>query len=67
MDAQQQPGAVVDRIFVVANAGAIRGAHLAQHRPAFGHDLRDPKSVANFDQLAARNNDFLAFGQRMQH
>ena len=32
-----------------------------------GHDLRQPEGAADFDELAARNDDFLVRGQRRQH
>ena len=49
MHTQQQARIFVDRIFVVGDAGAIGRAYLAELGPAFGHDLGNAESVADFD------------------
>ncbi len=63
MHAQQQARVFVDGAFVVGDAGAVGRAHFAQCCAAFGHDFGDAEAVADFDQLAARDDYFAAFGK----
>ena len=55
-----------DRLGVVAQVRAIGGADLAQHGAAAPHDVGDAELAADLDQLAARDDDFLAVGQRLE-
>ena len=57
---------LIDGGGVVPHAGAIRAPHLAQDGAALGADVGDAEGLADFDQLAPRDNDFAAFGQRVQ-
>ena len=57
---------MVDGAFVVGDAGAVGGADFAKGGAAFGHDLGDAETVADFNQLAAGDDDFAAFGERGQ-
>ena len=45
---------------------AIGRAHLFENRAASGHDLRDPEGAANLNQLAARDDHFLATRERVE-
>ncbi len=63
---EQQRGAVADRVLVIRRMGAVGGADFSQYRAAFGHDFGYAKGAADFDQLAARDDDFLAFGEGVQ-
>ncbi len=65
--AQKQAGAFVDGAFVIADAGAVGGAHLAKNSAAFRHDVRDAEAVADFDEFAARDHHFVALGEGVQH
>ena len=66
VDAKQQARAVIDRALVVAGAGAVGGAHLAQDGAAFGHDVGDAEAVADFDELAAGDDYFGGFGESIE-
>ena len=66
MDAEQETRAFVEGAFVIADARAIRGAHFAQHGAAFGHDVRNAEAIADFDQLAARNNHLCPLREGVQ-
>ena len=63
MHAQKQTGLLIDCIFVIGDARAVGGAHLAKYRAALLHDFRDAKAVANFNQFAARHDHFAATSQ----
>src|SRR5208283_921530 len=70
MHAEEQARFIVDGVFIVGQARAVRRAHLAQDRAALLHDFRDAKAIADFDQFAARDDDFAASRQgreRQQH
>ncbi len=56
--AQQQAGSFVDRFTIVFDARAIRRADFPKNCARALHDVRDPKSIANFDQLSARDYYF---------
>ena len=66
VDFKQQRGFFVYGIFVVRWMRAIGTANFFQNRSALGHDFGNAKRAADFDQLAARNDHFFAFGQRVQ-
>ena len=51
---------------VIVDAGAVGGAHFAQHRARARHDLGNAEAVADLDQLAARDHDFAARRQFVQ-
>ena len=51
---------------VIAQAGAVGGADFAEQRAAFGHDVWNAEAIADFDQLAAGDDDFGAFGERVE-
>src|SRR6266568_336087 len=60
MHAKQETRLFVDRVFIVGETRAIGGADLAEDCTALFHDLRDSKAVPDFDELAARDDDFAA-------
>ena len=66
MHAQQQPRALGDGFFVVADARAIGGAHFAKRCAGFRHHIRDAERSADLDQFPARDDHLAAFGQRVQ-
>ena len=66
VDLQQQRRVGGDRLGVIAQVRAIGGPHLAQYGPAAPHDVRDAELAADLDQLAARDDDFLAVRQRLE-
>src|SRR5580704_2333314 len=70
MHAQKQTRFLVDRVFVVSEPRAVRGADFPQHRPAFRHNLWNAETVTNLDQLAARYDDLATLcqsGENEQH
>ena len=62
----QQRGARGDGFSVVFGVGAVGGAHLDQLGTGAAHDVGDAEGAANFHQLAARDDDFLARCQRVE-
>jgi len=46
---QNHASFLIDRIFIIRDACAIRRAHFAKHRATLLHDFRNAKTVANFD------------------
>ena len=66
VDAEEEARAFVEGAFVIADARAIRGAHFAQDGAAFGHDVGDAEAVADFDQLAAGDDDLGIFREGVQ-
>ena len=66
MDAHQCDGGVADGLRVIANIGAVGRAHLHQGGTALPHHVGDPKTAADFYQLAARDDDFPAAGKGHQ-
>src|SRR6266704_1431130 len=58
--AKQETRLFVDRVFVVGETRAIGGADLAEDCATLFHDLGDSKAVSDFDELAARDDDFAA-------
>ncbi len=51
---------------VIGDARAIRRSHFAQYRAGLRHHVGNAKRAADLDQLAARDDDFPALGQRVQ-
>jgi len=66
MHAEEEAGVIGDGALVVAQAGAIGGADFAEDRAAFGHDVWNAETVANFDQLAAGDDDFGGFRKSIE-
>ncbi len=66
VDAEEEARAFVEGAFVIADARAIRGAYFAQDGAAFGHDVWNAEAVANFDELAARDDDLGIFREGIQ-
>src|ERR1700686_2753366 len=63
MHAEQRASVFVDGVFVVAQAGAVGSANFAKNGAALRHDFGDAEAIADFNQLAARNNDFAGSGE----
>ena len=61
---QQQRRLRPDRAVVVGCARPVRRPHLDQARAGAGEHVRDPEAVADLDQLAARDDDLAALGER---
>ena len=66
MHAEQQARALVDGRAVILDAGAVGGSDFANGGAGAGHDLGDAEAVADFDQLAARDDRFSAGGQLVE-
>src|SRR5271170_5356679 len=66
MHAEEEAGAIGDGSLVIAEARAIGGAYFAEQRAAFGHDVWNAEAIADFDQLAAGDDDFSALGERIE-
>ena len=66
VDLEDRRGAIDDRPAVVGDPGAVRGTDLDQLRPGGGHDVWDPELAADLDQLAARDEDGSALGERRE-
>ncbi|RCM64869.1 hypothetical protein PA35_02622 [Pseudomonas aeruginosa] len=64
--AHQQAAARADGGFVVPGVGAVGGAHLVQAHAGAGHDVGNAEGAADLDQLAARDDPFLARPQAVQ-
>src|SRR5205085_12006767 len=56
----------VNRAAVIVDARAIGSAYFAQDGTRPEHDVGNTESVANLDQLAARDHHFMASGQFVQ-
>ncbi len=63
-DAQQQRRLRPDRRLVVGRARAVRRPDLDEARARAREHVRDPEAVADLDQLAARDDDLAALGER---
>jgi hypothetical protein len=57
---EQRAGLVIERALEVAQVRSVRGADLAQPAAGGFHYLGDTEGAADLDQLAARDDDFLA-------
>ena len=66
MHAEQEARAVVDGALVVGDARAVGGADFAQRGLRLRHHVGNAERAADFDQFAAGDDDFAAFGQRVQ-
>jgi hypothetical protein len=66
VDAEEEFGARREGALVIGDAGAISGPYFADDRAAGGHDVRDAEAVANFDELAAGDDDFGVFGEGVE-
>ena len=62
--AQEQRGVRPDRALVVGGARAVRRPDLDEARARAGEHVRDAEAVADLDQLAARDDDLAALGER---
>ncbi len=51
-------GVLVDRIPVIFQVRSVGGADLSQKGAALGHDVRNTKTSADFNQFTSRNNGF---------
>ena len=67
MHAQQQARTVGERAFVIGERGAIGGAHFAEYRAAFRHDVGNAEGFADLDQLAAGDEGFASASERGQN
>ena len=67
MNTQQQPRALTDCVFVVHRTRSICSPNFTENRAAFRHDLGYTEAVADFDELATRDDHFAAFSQRGEH
>ena len=63
VDLHQSCGVRADGFFEVAEARDVGGADLLQDGAADGHDVGDAEAAADFDELAARDDHFLAVAQ----
>ena len=66
VDLQEQRGLVGDRLLVIRRMRAVRRPDLLEHGAALGHDLRNPEGAADLNQLAARDDHFLAVRERVE-
>ena len=66
MDAEDGPGRLADGRLVVAEVGLVGRPDLAEDGAARGHDVGHAERTADLDELAARNDDLLAAGERVQ-
>ena len=66
MDAEDRGRAFVDRPLVIAEMGLVGRAHLDELCAGGGHDLGQAKGAADFDQLAAGDDHFLAGGHGIE-
>ena len=64
MDAQQRGGAGSDRLLVVRRARAVGRSHLDHSRSGQAHHVGHPEGTSDLDELAAGDDDLLAFAQR---
>ena len=61
-DEQQRGGSLADRGGIILHSGLAGGPHLPQYNAAGGEDLCHGATVADFNQLAARDDYFTATG-----
>ena len=64
VDAQEERGLRPDRALVVGGARAVRRPDLDEPRARAGEHVGDAEAVADLDQLAARDDDLAALGER---
>ncbi len=58
---------LVDRVLVVLEVRAVRGADLAEDRAGLLHHVGDAVRAADLDQLSARHDDLAPPGERREH
>ena len=66
VDAQEQRRLGPDRALVVGGARAVRRSDLDEPRAGTREHVGDPEPVADLDQLAARDDDLAALGERSE-
>ena len=66
VDAEDGAGVRADRRLVVPEVRLVGRPDLAHDGSARGHDVRHAERSADLDELSARNDDFLAQGQRVE-
>src|SRR5439155_26767588 len=66
MHTQNQPGLLVDGALVISDACAVSSTHLAKDGIGFCHDVGNAERSADFDQLAAGDDDLATVSQRIQ-
>jgi hypothetical protein len=64
--AQEERSLRPDRALVVGGPGPVGRSDLDEPSARAGEDVRDPKPVADLDQLAARDEHVAPFGERRQ-
>lgn len=67
MHRQQRRRLIGQRLLEVAQAGAVRRAHLDQPRAALPQYIGDAESTANLNQFPPRDDHLFTGGQRRQH
>src|SRR5262245_37616555 len=67
MNAEDQPGPVVYRVFIVAQARAICCSHFSEDGAALLHHFGDAKAAAYLDQLAAGYDHLSVLRERVEH
>src|SRR5690349_18109612 len=67
MHAENKTRPLIDGITIVTEMRAVGGSHFAYDRSGTGHDLRDAKSIADFDQLTARDDHLVIQRQFLEH
>ena len=67
VDAEEHARFFGDGVFVVGEARAIGGADFAERGAALRHDFGDAEAVADFDELAARDEDFAVARERCEN
>ena len=65
MDAHDGFRVLTDGVQVVFGMGAVGGADLTQGDAGSGHDIGNPETAADFNELAAGNDHLTAFAQRV--
>ena len=66
MHPHQQASARADGGLVVAGVSTVGGADLVQLDAGTGHDVGNPEGTTDLDQLAARDDAFLACAQAVE-
>ena len=64
--AQEDRSLGADRLLVVGRARPVRRSHFDQARTGSRQNVRNPETVADLDQLAARDQDVAPLGERGQ-
>jgi hypothetical protein len=66
MNGEYRGYASTEGTFVILKMGPVGGAHFAEPGAAFRHDIRYAERATDLDQLAARDQHFTAFGDRVE-